>query len=49
MAAAGKRSDPKRKSEKQGEQKKGMNETKRPPRKPVRRLGPDPEREKLLL
>ena len=29
--------------------KKGMNETKRPPRKPVRRLGPDPEREKLLL
>ena len=49
VAAAGKRSDPKRKSEKQGEQKKGMNETKRPPRKPVRRLGPDPEREKLLL
>ena len=49
MAAARKRSDSKRKREKSGRTRKGVNETKRPPRKPVRRLGPDPEREKLLL
>ena len=29
---------------KAGRTRKGMNETKRPPRKPVRRFGPDPER-----